>query len=157
MKKVNLSKLKWEKWKSPKGRFAQAYKNISAPLGDVRNGWPKRGHPFNLELVSVPPGKSPCPFHAHLFQWEMYVIVSGTGLARAGRQRVKVKAGDAFMHPPGEAHQLINTGKTPLVFYIIADNPPLDVWRYPDSNKWGLRQPRKFFRMTEVDYHDGEE
>ena len=61
------------------------------------------------------------------------------------------------MHPPGEAHQLINTGRKPLVFYIVADNPPLDVWNYPDSNKWGIRQPRKIFCITEVDYHDGEE
>jgi uncharacterized cupin superfamily protein len=157
MKKINIATLKWEKWKSPKGKFAQAYKNISAPLGDVHNGWPKKGHPFNLELVTVPPGKSPCPFHSHLLQWELYVIVSGTGVARAGKQRIQVKAGDAFMHPPGEAHQLLNTGRKPLLFYIIADNPPLDVWNYPDSNKWGIRQPRKIFRITEVDYHDGEE
>jgi uncharacterized cupin superfamily protein len=157
MKKINIAKLKWEKWKSPKGKFAQTYKSISESLGDVHNGWPKKGHPFNLALVSVPPGKSPCPFHSHLLQWELYVIASGTGVARAGKQRFKVKAGDAFMHPPGEAHQLINTGKKPLLFYIVADNPPLDVWNYPDSNKWGIRQPRKIFRITEVDYHDGEE
>jgi uncharacterized cupin superfamily protein len=157
MKKINIAKLKWETWKSPKGKFAQAYKNISGSLGDVRNGWPKKGHPFNLELVTVPPGKAPCPFHVHYLQWELYVIVSGTGIARAGRQRYKVKTGDAFMHAPGEAHQLINTGRQPLLFYIIADNPPLDVWRYPDSKKWGIREPRKIFRMAEVDYHDGEE
>src|SRR3954464_8131861 len=119
MKKINIAKLKWEKWNSPKGTFAQQSKSISGLLGDVRNGWPKKGHPFNLELVSVPPGKAPCPFHVHYLQWELYVIVSGTGVARAGKQRVKIKAGDAFMHPPGEAHQLINTGKQPLVFYII--------------------------------------
>lgn len=157
MKKTNLARLKWTRWKSPKGKYAQSYKDISGAIGDVRHGWPKKGHPFNLELVTVPPGKSPCPFHSHLLQWEMYVIVSGTGTARCGRERHKVKSGDAFMHPPGEAHQLINTGKQPLVFYVLADNPPLDVFRYPDSDKWGLRQPRKIFRMTETPYHEGEE
>jgi uncharacterized cupin superfamily protein len=157
MKKINVTKLKWQKWSSPKGRFAQSWKNLSGALGDVPNGWPKRGHPFNVELTSVPPGKAACPFHSHLLQWEFYLIVSGTGVARCGPERVKVKAGDAFMHPPGEAHQLINTGKKPLVFYIIADSPPMDACHYPDSNKWLIRQPRKIFRMTEVDYHDGEE
>jgi uncharacterized cupin superfamily protein len=157
MKKTNITKLKWEHWKSPKGRFAQSYKNVSGALGDVPGGWPKKGHPFNLELVRLPPGKVTCPFHSHLFQWEMYVIVSGTGLARGGKSRQQVKAGDAFMHPPGEAHQLINTGKKPLVFYIIADNPPRDVCHYPDSDKWLISHPRKVFRLTEVDYHDGEE
>src|SRR4051812_23760367 len=157
MKKINIAKLKWEKWKSPKGKFAQDSKNISGPLGDVHNGWPKKGHPFNLELVTVPPGKSPSPFHVHYLQWELYVILSGTGVARCVKQGVKIKAGDAFMHPPGEAHQLINPGQQPLVFSVIADNPPLDVWRYPDSNKWGIREPRKIFRIKELNYFDGEE
>ena len=157
MKKTNIAKLKWDPWKSPKGKFAQVGKSISGALGDVRNGWPQKGHPFNLELVKVPPGKAACPFHSHLLQWELYLIVSGTGLARCGKERVKVKAGDAFIHPPGEAHQLINAGKKPLLFYIIADNPPMDGCHYPDSNKWLIRQPRKIFRMAGVDYWDGEE
>jgi len=157
MKKTNITKLKWEHWKSPKGRFQQSYKNISGAIGDVRNGWPKKGHPFNLELVRVPPGKSTCPFHSHSAQWEMFVILSGTGTVRAGQERHKVKAGDALMHPPGEAHELINTGKKTLLFYIIADNPLIDTCYYPDSKKWGIRQPRTIFRLTEVDYFDGEE
>ena len=157
MKKVSIAKLKWDWWKSPKGKFHSAGKGISDALGDVRYGWPKKGHPFNLELAKVPPGKAACPFHVHGSQWELYVIVSGTGTARCGKERHKVKAGDAFIHPPGEAHQLINTGKKPLLFYIIADNPPADLWHYPDSGKWGFRSPRKFFRMTETHYWDGEE
>jgi len=157
MKKVNIAKLKWEKWQSPKGKFAQAYKNISGAIGDVRNGWPKQGHPFNLELEQVPPGKAACPFHSHTMQWELFVIISGTGTVRVGGKRCKVKAGDALMHPPGEAHQIINTGKQPLTYYLIADNPPDDAYYYPDSKKWGTRRPRRFFRLTEVDYFDGEE
>lgn len=157
MKKINIAQLKWDPWKSPKGTVEQAGKDISGALGDVRYGWPKKGHPFNLELVKVAPGKKACPFHVHGSQWELYVIVSGTGTARCGQGRHKVKAGDAFMHPPGEAHQLINTGKKPLLFYVIADSPPSDIWHYPDSGKWGFRAPRKFFRMTEVDYWAGEE
>ena len=157
MKKTNITKLKWDHWKSPKGKYQQAGKDISGVLGDVRNGWPKQGHPFNLELVKVPPGKAACPFHSHSAQWEMFVILSGTGTVRANRQRCKVKAGDAFMHPPGEAHQISNTGKKPLVFYILADNPPVDAYYYPDSKKWGMRPPRRIFRLTEVDYFDGEE
>lgn len=157
MKKTSLAKLKWDHWKSPKGKYEQSGKDISGALGDVRRGWPRKGHPFNLELVKLPPGKAACPYHSHSSQWEMFVIVSGTGTVRAGRSRHQVKAGDAFMHPPGEAHQIINTGRKPLVFYLIADNPPVDIWHYPDSNKWGFPTPRKLFRMTEVEYFDGEE
>ncbi len=157
MKKTNLTKLKWEHWKSPKGKFEQAGKNISCALGDVRRGWPKRGHPFNLELVKVPPGKAACPFHSHSAQWELFVIISGTGTVRADKKRFKVKAGDAFMHPPGEAHQISNAGRRDLVFYLIADNPPVDSCYYPDSKKWSGIGPRRYFRPTELDYFDGEE
>jgi uncharacterized cupin superfamily protein len=157
MKKTNVAKLKWQKWKSPKGRFDARYKDISGAIGDVRNGWPKQGHPFNLELVKVAPGKTVCPFHSHTTQWELFAILSGTGTVRAGRGRHRIKPGDVFMHPPGEAHQIINTGRKPLVFYIIADNPPVDIFYYPDSDKWGLRPHGKYFRATDVVYHDGEE
>lgn len=157
MKKTNVAKLKWDHWKSPKGKYEQYGKDVSGVLGDVRRGWPKKGHPFNLELVRLPPGKAACPFHSHTTQWELFVILRGTGTVRAGKSRHKVKAGDAFMHPPGEAHQIINTGRKPLEFYIIADNPPVDIFHYPDSNKWGHSSPRKIFRLTEADYHDGEE
>ena len=67
-------------------------------------------------------------------------------------------SGDVVLHPPGEAHQITNASATEeLTFLLIADNPPVDYWHYPDSGKWGLRAPRTFFRMNEVDYWDGEE
>jgi 2-keto-4-pentenoate hydratase/2-oxohepta-3-ene-1,7-dioic acid hydratase in catechol pathway len=104
--------------------------------------------------------------HAHqpgdqrtgLMQWELFVIISGTGTVRANKARFQVKAGDVIMHPPGEAHQITNTGKRDLVFYIIADNPPVDGCHYPDSKKWSTIRPRRrVFRISEVDYFDGEE
>lgn len=157
MTKTNIARLKWEHWKSPKGKYAQSGKDVSVALGDVRRGWPKRGHPFNLELVKVPPGKAACPFHYHTTQWELYVVLSGSGIARSGRKRHKIGPGDAFMCAPFNAHQIINTGRRDLVYYVIADNPPVDIFHYPDSGKWGFRPQGKFFRMTETPYHDGEE
>jgi len=157
MKIINQSKIPWTKYRSPGGKYQQSWKQLSHLLGDRRNAWPKAGHPFNLELNRVPPGKAPCPFHSHTTQWEMFVIVSGTGTVRAGRRRKKVKAGDVFIHPPGEAHQILNTGRRDLVFYIIADNPPVDIFHYPDSGKWGLRPHGKYFRLTEHGYYEGEE
>ena len=49
------------------------------------------------------------------------------------------------------------TGNVDLDYLLVADNPPNEFWHYPDSNKYGFRAPRKIFRATEVDYHDGEE
>ena len=62
-----------------------------------------------------------------------------------------------MVFPPGEAHQLINTGSEDLVYYVIADNPQADVVFYPDSNKWLAKPAKKCFEMKEVDYFAGEE
>ncbi|MFA5057249.1 MAG: cupin domain-containing protein [Opitutaceae bacterium] len=156
-RKLHPDDLPWVTWQSPKGKYRESYKDLSGALGDVLNGWPRTGHPFNLTLSRVPPGHAVCPFHIHGTQWELFLILGGTGTARAADLRQAVTTGDVFLHPPGEPHQIINTGTTDLEFYLIADNPPVDVWRYPDSDKWGLREPRKIFRMAEADYWDGEE
>ena len=116
------------------------------------------GHPFDLELDRLAPGECPCPFHSHAAQWELYFILSGTATVRANAETQTLRAGDVVLHPPGEAHQITNASATDdLLFYLVADNPPADYWHYPDSGKWGLREPRKFFRIAELDYWDGEE
>ncbi len=157
MEKINLADLSWDGGSSPKGLYHSYSKEISKALGAGRNVWPQSGHPFDLSLVRVPPGKSVCPFHSHTAQHELFVILSGEGTVRAGDERHAIKAGDALMHPPGEAHQIINTGSEDLVFYVVADNPPVDIFHYPDSGKWGFRPHGKFFRTTAAEYFDGEE
>ena len=62
-----------------------------------------------------------------------------------------------MLHPPGEAHQLTSTGGDDLLYSLVADNPPTDIWHYPDSNKRGHSTTRDFFRMTSANYWDGEE
>jgi uncharacterized cupin superfamily protein len=157
-KKANLETLPWDPWSSPKKKFQAASKELSIALGAPRNTpLDQGGHPFDLEFSKIPPGYSCCPFHSHASQWEMYLIVNGTGTARCGDEHHAISVGDVFVHPPREPHQLTNTGADDLVFFLIADNPPVDYWHYPDSNKWGLKAPRTFFRPTEVDYWDGEE
>ncbi|WP_175414966.1 cupin domain-containing protein [Nibricoccus aquaticus] len=107
--------------------------------------------------MRVPPGKSVCPFHSHTAQHELFVILGGEDTVRAGHERHAIKAGDALMHPPGEAHQVINTGSEELLFYVVADNPPVDISHYPDSGKWGFHPHGNFFRTTAAEYFDGEE
>jgi uncharacterized cupin superfamily protein len=110
-----------------------------------------------LQIRRLPPGAAVCPFHLHLAQWEMFVVLGGSGTVRTSEARTAVKTGEVFFHPPGAPHQLTNTGATDLEVLIIADNPPMDGCFYPDSNKWALRPPGKIFRMTETDYFDGED
>ena len=44
-----------------------------------------------------------------------------------------------------------------MLYYVITDQPTADMMFYPDSDKWFIKPQRKFFRMREVDYYDGED
>jgi uncharacterized cupin superfamily protein len=113
--------------------------------------------PLVLQKHRPRPGESPCPFHRHAVQWELFLILEGQARVRAESDTHSLVAGDVVLHPPGEAHQITNSGDSDLLFYIIADNPLVDYCYYPDSEKWGFRSPRKFFRASEVDLWEGEE
>jgi uncharacterized cupin superfamily protein len=155
---VNLANVPWEELHSPAKKFHSFCRNVSLALGGVRNaGLWGGGHPFDLQIRRIPPGAAVCPFHSHLAQWELFVVRSGHGTVRAGAETHAVKPGDVFVHPPGEPHQLINTGTTDLEVFIVADHPQLDAFYYPDSNKWGLRPPGIYFRAEPAGYFDGEE
>ena len=158
MNKVHIPSIAWAEQHSPTRKFDSSCKNISVALGGIRNGgtW-CGGHPFDVQIRRIPPGAAVCPFHSHLAQWELFVVQTGSGTVRTGDGSHAVKTGDVFFHPPGAPHQLANTGPVDLEVLIIADNPPLDAFYYPDSNKWGLRPPGMYFRLTEVGYFDGEE
>jgi uncharacterized cupin superfamily protein len=155
---VRLDDLAWEEWTSPKRKFRGRSKELSIALGAQRNAPAGLGgHPFDLEISRLAPGESGCPYHSHAAQWELFLILEGAGRVRAGSETSAVTAGDAVLHPPGEAHQIMAGPDGELTFLLVADNPPVDYWHYPDSGKWGLRSPLKFFRPAETGYWDGEE
>ena len=158
MKKVRIADLPWEERKSPTGKYHSFSKDISLALGGKRDVGPwGGGHPFDLQLRRVPPGALVCPVHAHTVQWELFVVLGGAATVKSNGETHVVKTGDAYLQPPGTAHQIINTGSEDFIFYVIADNSPADSTCYPDSKKWQMKPQRKLFRMTEVDYYDGEE
>src|SRR5262245_61601674 len=152
------SEIPWVERRSPRKRFHLFRRHISQALGapfDI--GVAVGGHPFDVELVRLLPGAANFPFHSHAAQWELYLVRSGSGQVRTNEATVAIAAGDAFVCPPGDAHQIINTGSEDLLYYVIADNPPADVGFYPDSNKWFIKPQRRSFRLQEADYYAGEE
>ncbi len=160
MKKINVDDLPWDVWASPKGKFSSKFKQLSIALGAVPDApVGAGGHPFDLSIETLGPGETSCPYHEHLSQWESFYILSGSGTVRADGIRHEVRAGDAILHPPGDAHQITNTGGEDLKYLIVADNPSLDVCRFPDSGKMSISGSkfRSVFRANEVDYFDGEE
>ncbi len=159
MLKVNTDKIPELKWSSPKGKFAGSGKQVSEELGRKPQSTDlMERHPFDVEILRVPPGKCPYPYHSHSAQWEFYHVISGKGLARHKDGTTPIQPGDAFIFRPGEAHQLINNGSEDLVVYVVADNPIGESGYYPDSKKWIVRSPeRHLMRGEALDYYDGEE
>lgn len=159
MRKVNTNELEPTKWASPKGTFAGEGIEVSEALGRKRDSTDLlEQHPFDVEILRIPPGKAPYPYHSHSAQWEFYHVISGSGTVRHDEGTERVAAGDACIFKPGEAHQFINDGADDLVIYVVADNPIGESCHYPDSDKWVVRSPqRRLIRSEPLDYFDGEE
>lgn len=158
MKQAKQSEILSVEQRSPGGRFHIFRQHISEALGAPRDaGVAGGGHPFDVELCRLPPGAANFQFHAHAAQWELYLVLSGSGDLRSGDTVSDIVAGDSFVCPPGEPHQLKNTGTDDLLYYVIADNPPADIIHYPDSNKWLMKPHRKCFTLQETDYYADEE
>ena len=165
---VTLADLPLDQWEQ--GAFYQA---ADASFGQ-RIGLKGLGASYN----EVPPGKSSCPFHNHHVEDEMFIVLAGEGTYRFGSARYAVKAGDVLGAPaggPDTAHQLINTGSTPLRYIGVSTMAATEVCEYPDSGKFqvssraGAGQPERHFHdipgrlrhmsrgtETSLDYWDGE-
>ena len=90
-------------------------------------------------LTTVEPGKRAFPFHNHLGNDEMFVVLEGEGLYRFGEGEYPVRAGSVCGAPKGgpeTAHQLINTGTGPLRYLGISTTQDPDIAEYPDSGKF---------------------
>jgi uncharacterized cupin superfamily protein len=159
VKKINLDDIPWVERKSPRGHYHKFRRDIALAFDNPKTGPKLSGPPpFEVELVRLAPKAKNFPFHSHAAEWEFYLIVSGTGKMRAGKITRGLRAGDCVLNPPGEPHQIVNTGKDDLVYYVVANNAPVDVWHYPDSNKWGWPiLGGEIFRKSGVDYYHGEE
>ena len=109
LRKINTKDLVEETWSSPKGKFAGGGKEISEALGRKPQSTDlNERHPFDVEILRIPPGKIPYPFHSHSAQWEFYHVISGRGLARHQDGKTPIEAGDAFIFGRGEPDEFIN-------------------------------------------------
>lgn len=83
------------------------------------------------------PGKRGCPYHYHLAQEELFVILEGEGTLRVAGQMLPVRAGDVVFIPPGPEypHQFVNTSDAPLRYLSISTRERPELCVYPDSGK----------------------
>jgi uncharacterized cupin superfamily protein len=131
---------------------------FSAALGAKKLGY---------NLTELPPGKAQCPFHSHREEEEMFLVLEGEGELRFGAQRFALRKHDVIACPTGGAevaHQIINTGATPLRYLSLSTQSETEVCEYPDSNKVGIWSSapgtpvlrKMFMGDATVDYYEGE-
>jgi mannose-6-phosphate isomerase-like protein (cupin superfamily) len=67
----------------------------------------------SLAEARLSPGCATAP-HFHRVTEEIYYIVCGTALMTLGEESREVGPGDAIAIPPGQVHQITNTGEETL-------------------------------------------
>lgn len=107
------------------------------------------------------PGKRGCPYHYHLAQEELFIVLEGQGSLRVAGQMLPIAAGDLVFIPPGPEypHQIVNTSDAPLKYLSLSTQQRPEVCVYPDSGKTGaFHQGARLMGRPEqqLDYWDGE-
>jgi|SRR5215211_4091502 len=120
-------------------------------------------------LYELPPGETAFPYHAHLGNEEMLVVLRGAPSLRTPRGSQTLAEGDVVAFLVGErgAHQVTGRAAEPIRFLMISEMRAPDVVLYPDSEKLGARGSapgsaggglRMNFRTADsVDYWEGED
>jgi uncharacterized cupin superfamily protein len=154
MNKINHSEVPEKEHGSPHGKYKLFRRHLSLALGGKSDqGTWGGGHPFDVELVRLPAGAKNFPLHQHAAQWEMYLILSGSGEVTDGVVSKPVSAGDTLLFPPHNPHQLTNTGMADLTYYVVANQPESDNTFYPETGEWAIKPQRKHFAMQETPYY----
>lgn len=131
-----------------------------------RIGYQLKTERLGVSLWELPPGQAAYPYHFHLGEEELLIVLEGTPALRTPAGWRDVAEGEALSFLRGEdgAHQLVNRTDAPVRFLAISTNGDPDLVVYPDSGKLGAAERlatgggvRKWFRLDDaVDYYDGE-
>jgi uncharacterized cupin superfamily protein len=121
---------------------------------------------LGLSLWEVAPGQAAYPYHAHLNEEELIVVLDGTPSLRTPDGWRDMEQGEvvAFLRGEEGAHQIVNRTDRPVRFLAFSPCGDPDVVIQPDSGKIGAfeRRPdgggmRMWFRAEDDrDYYDGE-
>ena len=153
---VNIERPDFDEPREQDGFRAQRAR-ISRQAGAERLG---------LSLWEVPPGQAAYPYHAHLTEEELVVVLSGTPSLRTPGGWRELEQGEVVSFRRGEqgAHQIVNRTEETIRFLAFSTTGEPDVVLQPDSGKIGAfeRRPeggglRLWFRREDArEYYDGE-
>jgi uncharacterized cupin superfamily protein len=122
---------------------------------------------LGLSLWELPAGEAADPYHWHLAEEELIVVLEGQPSLRTPEGWRELSEGEVISFPRGErgGHQLLNRTENDVRFLAFSSSGEPDIVIYPDSQKVGAfeRLPRggglrAMFRLADtLDYHDGEQ
>jgi uncharacterized cupin superfamily protein len=97
---------------------------------------------LGLSLWLLPPGQVAYPYHFHLAEEEVLVLLEGDLALRTTRGWQRLRPGDVVRFPPGEdgGHQLVNDGDADARFLALSTHGQPDVVLYPDEGKIGAAE-----------------
>jgi uncharacterized cupin superfamily protein len=120
---------------------------------------------LGASLWELPPGQAAYPYHFHVAEEEMIVVLAGRPRLREPGGWRRLEAGEVVSFLVGESggHQIHNDGDGVVRFLAFSSQRP-DIVVYPDSGKLGAfeRKPEgggvyECFQLEDsVDYWEGE-
>jgi uncharacterized cupin superfamily protein len=120
---------------------------------------------IGLSLFELPPGQAAYPYHWHVAEEELIIVVAGRPHLRTPDGWRELESGDAVAFCVGEdgAHQLVNRTQEPVRFLAFSNQQP-DIIVRPDSNTLGVAERRPeggglayHFRIADsIGYIEGE-
>lgn len=121
---------------------------------------------LGISVWEIPPGQAAYPYHYHLTEEELVVVLEGRPSLRNPEGWRELEPGEICSFPRGErgAHQLVNRSESTVRCIALSTHGDPDIVIYPDSGKLGAfeRLPtggglwELFRRADAVDYYDGE-
>lgn len=124
---------------------------------------------LGMSLWILPAGQAAYPYHFHLTEEELLVVLAGRPTLRTPDGNNQLEAGDVVAFPRGEegAHQVLNDTEDEVRFLAVSTSGEPDIVLYPDTGKIGAAQRlagaqrggvHHYFRLAdEVGYYDGME
>ena len=153
---VNIDKPDYDELRGGDG-FTCRRARISRQAGAERLG---------LSLWDLPPGEAAYPYHAHLTEEELVVVLEGRPSLRTPGGWRELGQGEVVSFLRGEdgAHQIVNRTDAPVRFLAFSTSGEPDVVLQPDSDKIGAFERRPdggglriwFSRADAREYLDGE-
>jgi uncharacterized cupin superfamily protein len=120
---------------------------------------------LGASVWELPAGQAAYPYHAHLGEEELIVVLSGRPSLRTPEGRRELAPGEVVAFARGQegAHQLANHTSETVTFLALSTNGEPDIVLYPDAGKVGVSERRPdgsgfhsfFFADHQVDYWDG--